>query len=134
MSLNAFSILDFVRTSSSFLSQSAIAIMRRAVICAVNAFVEATPTSFPAWVNIPASVSCAIVEPGTFTIPSVNIPLCFASRSAARVSAVSPDCDMTRSTESLFQNCLLYRNSLAISTRHGIPQISWRKFFPTSPA
>lgn len=57
MSLNALSIRDFVRTSSSFLSQRASAIMRRAVICAVNAFVDATHTSFPAWVNIPASVS-----------------------------------------------------------------------------
>ncbi len=44
---------------------------------------------------MPPSSSRAMVEPTTFTIPSARAPRCCASRIAASVSAVSPDCDIT---------------------------------------
>ena len=44
---------------------------------------------------MPPSASRAIVEPTTFTRPSVRAPRRFASRIAASVSAVSPDCEIT---------------------------------------
>ena len=44
---------------------------------------------------MPPSSSRAIVEPTTFTMPSVRAPRRFASRIAASVSAVSPDCEIT---------------------------------------
>ncbi len=66
-----------------------------AAIWLVNALVEATPISGPACRKIPPSTSRAMVLPTTLTIPSVCAPRRFASRSAASVSAVSPDCEMT---------------------------------------
>ena len=59
--------------------------------CAVNALVEATPISGPACVRIVPAASRVIIEPMTLQIASVGEPLCFASRCAAIVSAVSPD-------------------------------------------
>ena len=47
---------------------------------------------------MPPSDSRAIVLPTTFTIASARCPRRFASRNAASVSAVSPDCDSTSST------------------------------------
>ena len=44
---------------------------------------------------MPPSSSRAIVEPTWFTRPSVFAPRRFASRIAASVSAVSPDCEIT---------------------------------------
>ena len=44
---------------------------------------------------MPPSDSRAIVEPTTFTIPSARAPRRCASRIAASVSAVSPDCEIT---------------------------------------
>ena len=61
----------------------------------VNAFVEATPISGPAWMYTPPSDSRAIVEPTTFTTPSARAPRRRASRIAASVSSVSPDCEIT---------------------------------------
>ena len=44
---------------------------------------------------MPPSDSRAMVEPTTFTIPRERAPRLFASRIAASVSAVSPDCEIT---------------------------------------
>ena len=44
---------------------------------------------------MPPSDSRAIVEPTTFTMPSARAPRRCASRMAASVSAVSPDCEIT---------------------------------------
>jgi len=66
----------------------------------VKAFVLATPTSGPAWMYIPQSVSRAMVEPTTFTMPKLRAPQDCASRSASSVSAVSPDWEMPITTSS----------------------------------
>ena len=66
-----------------------------AVICDVNAFVDATPISGPACVISVPAASRVIIDPTTLQMASVFEPFCFASRWAARVSAVSPDCEMT---------------------------------------
>src|SRR5580765_6469488 len=63
----------------------------RAVSCAVNALVEATQISGPAWVMIVPAASRVIIEPTTLQMASVLDPLALASRWAAMVSAVSPD-------------------------------------------
>ncbi len=57
----------------------------------VKALVEATPISGPAWRYTPCPHSRAIVEPTTLQMPTVAAPCSFASRTAPRVSAVSPD-------------------------------------------
>ena len=69
------------------------AVIRRAVTCAVNALVDATEISGPAWRYTPRPASRAIVEPTTLQRPDTSAPLRFDSLTAARVSAVSPDCD-----------------------------------------
>ena len=66
-----------------------------AVICEVKALVEATPISGPACVISVPAASRVIMDPTTLQIASVFEPFCFASRCAASVSAVSPDCEMT---------------------------------------
>ena len=61
----------------------------------MNAFVEATPISGPAFVKIENSDSLAIVLVGTLQIVRVaKKPFSFAYLSAASVSAVSPDCEI----------------------------------------
>ena len=45
------------------------------VTCAVNAFVDATPISGPAWVYEPASVILEIEDPTTLQIPRI-VALC----------------------------------------------------------
>ena len=60
----------------------------------MKALVEATPISGPACVGSTASAIRAISLPGTLTIAATGEPERRASRSAARVSAVSPDCEM----------------------------------------
>ena len=62
-----------------------------AVSCAEYALVVATAISGPAQVYITLSASLAMELPTTLTIPSTLAPIFFASRRAARVSAVSPD-------------------------------------------
>ena len=57
----------------------------------VKALVEATPISGPAWVGSISSASRAMVDSCTFTSAAVVIPRALHQRSAARVSAVSPD-------------------------------------------
>ncbi len=60
----------------------------------VKALVEATPISGPAKIGSTMSASRAIELSTTLTSASVVWPLAFASRNAASVSAVSPDCEM----------------------------------------
>ena len=57
-------------------------------------FVAATPISSPARVKRTPSASRVACEPITFVIASTVAPRSRASRIAASVSAVSPDCEM----------------------------------------
>ena len=84
--LRRFSRASFPRTWPRYAASSS-----SAVSCDVKAFVEATPISGPACVRIVPAASRVIIEPMTLQIASVGEPLIFASRCAARVSAVSPD-------------------------------------------
>ena len=56
----------------------------------MKAFVEATPISGPAWVRSEPAASRVSIEPWTLQIARPRAPFDFASRKAARVSAVSP--------------------------------------------
>ena len=69
--------------------------MNSAVSCEVNALVDATPISGPACVSSVPAASRVIIEPTTLQMASVFEPFCLASRCAASVSAVSPDCEIT---------------------------------------
>ena len=66
----------------------------------LNAFVDATPISGPAWVYTVPSVSRVAMLPTTLQIEMLRAPFRLASRSAASVSAVSPDWVIT--TASVF--------------------------------
>ena len=69
--------------------------MVSAVNCVVNALVEATPISGPARVKSTKFDSRTIELSATLQIVSVDRYFSFfALRRAARVSAVSPDCEM----------------------------------------
>ena len=57
----------------------------------MKALVEATPISGPAWVGHRMSASRAMEEWWALTTAAVASPLALHQRSAARVSAVSPD-------------------------------------------
>ena len=61
----------------------------------MNALVDATPISGPAWVYTVKSASRVAMLPTTLQTAMVAAPRPRASRSAARVSAVSPDWVMT---------------------------------------
>ena len=61
----------------------------------------ATDISGPACVYRTLSASRATVEPKTLTMASVGIPISFAFRRAAKVSAVSPDCEINIASEFL---------------------------------
>ena len=61
----------------------------------MNALVDATPISGPACVYTVPSVSRVAMLPTTLQIAMLRAPFFFASRSAASVSAVSPDWVMT---------------------------------------
>ena len=66
----------------------------------MKALVEATPISGPARVSITSSLSRTSELSGTLQIASEErYPACLASRSAASVSAVSPDCEMVTNSE-----------------------------------
>ncbi len=56
----------------------------------MKAFVEATPISGPAWVRSDPAASRVSMEPCTLQMARGKAPRAFASRNAARVSAVSP--------------------------------------------
>ena len=75
--------------------------MNSAVSCEVNALVEATPISGPACVISVPAASRVIMEPTTLQMARVLEPFCLASRCAASVSAVSPDCEITTVSMSL---------------------------------
>ena len=63
----------------------------RAASWAVKALVEATPISGPAWVGHSRSASRAMEEWCALTTAAVVRPFSLHQRSAASVSAVSPD-------------------------------------------
>ena len=73
--------------------------MARTVTWLLKALVLATPISGPAWSRTRPSASRAMLEPATLQIASVGWPLRYDSRSAASVSAVSPDCVMATTME-----------------------------------
>ena len=60
------------------------------VTWAVNALVEATPISGPAWVYAPACVKRGMLLPTTLQMPYMVAPFSLANSNAASVSAVSP--------------------------------------------
>ena len=74
-------------------SDNASATIVIATICEVYALVEATPISHPALMCTPQSVPRAIADPTVLVTPTHKAPAERAYRSAASVSAVSPDCD-----------------------------------------
>ncbi len=104
------------------------------VICAVKALVEATPISGPACVYDPLSVSRDMLDPTTLQTPNTWAPCSFASRMAAKVSAVSPDCEMAMTTSSGRMMGFLYRNSEAYSTSTGMRAKSSKRYSATRPA
>jgi len=75
-----------------------------------------------------------MVLPTTFVIPRTLIPFAFASRIAARVSAVSPDWLIVITRSPFFRTGFLYLNSLAYSTSTGIRAYSSIRYSATSPA
>ncbi len=78
----------------------AITSMPSAASCVVKALVEATPISGPARVSSTSSDSRTSELSGTLQIASVDRkPALRASRSAASVSAVSPDCEIDTNSE-----------------------------------
>mmetsp|Transcript_27123 Transcript_27123/g.56364 ORF Transcript_27123/g.56364 Transcript_27123/m.56364 type:complete len:293 (-) Transcript_27123:360-1238(-) len=84
---------------------------------------------------MPPSVSRAMVEPTVLQIPMHSTPWDLAWRRAARVSAVSPDCEMTMTMSSSGRSTTLrYRNSEAYSTSTGTLQRASRTYSPTRPA
>ena len=85
-------------------------------ICPKNAFVEATPTSGPQCIGKTKSASLAIELSTTFTIAHVLTLFLLHKSKAAKVSAVSPDCDTNIYKESFLNLIFLYLNSDAIST------------------
>ena len=93
-----------------------IEIINKVSSCVVNALVEATPISGPAKVNIFSSDNLEILLSKTLTIEIVFNPCFLASSSPAKVSRVSPDCEINITTSpSVFSN-FLYLYSEAIST------------------
>ena len=59
----------------------------------MNAFVEATPISGPAWVSSVPSLMRVAWLPGTLQMHASSAPRSFAASIADSVSAVSPDCE-----------------------------------------
>ena len=94
----------------------------------------ATAISGPAPVYITASDPRAIAEPTTFIRPKDGIPFLCASRSAWRVSDVSPDCDIGISSVRPAVTGGEYRYSDASSTVTGMPASRSVSIRPISPA
>ena len=80
------------------------------------------------------SLSRATGEPTTLVMPKTLAPLIRASRIAARVSAVSPDCDTATTSVLGVMMGLRYLNSLAASTAHGMRAQPSMRFFAMRPA
>lgn len=87
-----------------------------------------------AHVYMTLSASLAIELPTTLTIPSTFAPLCFASRSAARESAVSPDWLMITTNVPSSMIGSRYLNSEARSVSTGIRAIPSITYFAVTPA
>ena len=95
---------------------------RSAVSWVVNALVDATPISAPAWVMSTRSAARTSELSGELQMVRQGPnPCCRATSSAARVSMVSPDWDRVTTSQSSGGACMRDRNSLAISVRHGTP-------------
>ena len=73
-------------------------------------------------------------EPTTLQIPKTNAPLDFANFIAARVSAVSPDCEIAITISLSLIIGLRYLNSEAYSTSTGILVKSSKRYSATKPA
>ena len=86
----------------------------------MNALVDATPISGPAWIGKTKSESLAIELSTTLTIPQVFTLFFLHFSRAAYVSAVSPDCETNIYKSSLFNLTFLYLNSEAISASTSI--------------
>ena len=100
----------------------------------VNAFVDATPISGPACVYKTSLDSLAILLSITLHIDITLAPFLFASFTAARVSAVSPDWDMAITSVFLSARGFLYLNSEPRSTSVGILQNSSMRNLPIRAA
>ena len=90
-----------------------------AVSWQVNALVEATPISGPACVISVPAASRVIMEPTTLQMASVFEPFCLASRWAASVSAVSPDCEITTVSVSWSDDRIAVAELAAVVHFHG---------------
>ena len=112
----------------------ASAIIVSTTTCPVKALVEATPISGPTCMYVPVSDSLAIELPTPFTMPYTKAPCDLACCMAARVSAVSPDCEMATTTSSGSMTGSLYLNSLAYATSTGILQKCSSSCLPIKPA
>ena len=99
----------------------------------VNAFVDATPISGPAWVYVPPEVVLVIEDPTTLQIPKVRAPFSFANSKAAKVSAVSPDWDIAITMSFFVKIGFLYLNSEAYSTSTFILERSSIRYSPIKP-
>ncbi len=73
-------------------------------------------------------------EPTTLQTPKMIAPFDFANSIAARVSAVSPDCEIAITTSPSRMMGFLYLNSDAYSTSTGIRQNSSIMYSATKPA
>ena len=94
--------------------------------------VAATPISGPQRVNMVPSTSSVTVEPTTLVMARLRPPQVLAFFKARRVSAVSPDWVIPRSSV-LGRNCRL-RNSEATSTSTGRPAARTKRFLASIPA
>ena len=73
-------------------------------------------------------------EPTTLQTPNAVAPFSFTNLRAAKVSAVSPDWEITITKSSGYITGFLYLNSEAYSTKTGTSAISSKKYFASSPA
>src|ERR1035438_10682942 len=78
-------------------------------------------------------LSLAMELPTTLHIPMASAPRCLASLNAAKVSAVSPDCEIKIIPSSLLIIGFLYLNSDAYSTSVGTRAFCSSIYSPTSP-
>ena len=72
-------------------------------------------------------------EPTTFTTANVGTPMALAARRAAKLSAVSPDWEMTITRDPGPSSRFRYRNSLASSTRTGTSAMSSITYWAAMP-
>ncbi len=104
------------------------------VTCPVKALVDATPISGPTCRYDTASVRRAMLEPTALTKLYVKMPCSFTNSMAAKVSAVSPDCEMAITISSGNKTGLRYLNSEAYSTSTVMRAKFSNKYLATKPA